>query len=337
MLKPICKEIQKIENRFRPIESIGGGSFGSVTKSLDIKNNRIVALKKLKSFSSEQDEERIVNEVTIVQKLNHPNIVKIYDIFYSTSENCYYISMEYCQQDLLALLETHTLNPTQKKSIMKQILEALAYLEKRNIIHQDLKPANILVQDGMRIKLADFGLATYYTTDHEMTNCGTLAYNPPEKHLESTILTKTIDVWSAGVLFYQLITHKVLFQSGLQDVITICGAPDPKLWPNVMTFKNYNKCLQWASSNPSLNSLFTENDKSNYGNVIERIKSMLSLYPDQRPLPSALLESKDFDSESVSIQINEEFHQKVHQKSRKPLENLPIVRPRLPDLSILCY
>ncbi|EAY11617.1 CAMK family protein kinase [Trichomonas vaginalis G3] len=344
MLRDLCTVVDRVDDRFKHIENIGTGSFGSVTKSLDTKFKRIVALKRLKdNYQHEIDEKKVVNEVTILRKLNHQNIVKLYDVFYVKSEDAYYISMEYCEQDLLALLETGKLDATTIKFFMKQILEALSYLSAHNIVHQDIKPANILVQGGNTIKFADFGLATAVDSSLSMTNCGTAPYIPPEKFFGATNFDPSADIWSTGVLFYQLIKKELIFGSNMQsdliirEILRVCGAPDTKAWPEVLSLENYGRYSKYASETSNLSSKFTAEMKADYGQIIEHIKSMLNLVPSQRPSAASLLATNDFETPLTHVPVTEEFHIRIRNKSVSPLKFSPVVRPVLPRIELSCY
>lgn len=337
-------DIDKIDNRFKMIEEIGSGSFGSVTKAFDMEKKIVVALKKLKdNFSHQFSEERIVNEITILQKLQHPNIVKIYDVIYSKPENSYYISMEYCEQDLIALLDTNKLQPQHIKCFMSQILSALKYLNDQKIVHQDIKPANILVQNGDRIKLADFGLAVTYPQNDDKNVCGgTPSYNSPEKLFGTTQITPASDIWSTGVMFYQLITKNYIFTSNSSSdqilivIMNICGAPDLEKWPEAKQMKNYSKFIKYANPTPTLNSKFTDEMISTYGNIINHIKAMFTLTPSNRPTADALLKTGDFNVPHAAIDITEEFHMKLKNTRNINLEECtPIARPPMPKPSLL--
>lgn len=336
MLRALCTDVDKIGNRFKLIEEIGSGAFGSVSKAYDSEKKLIVALKQLKD--REFCEEKVVNEITILKKLQHPNIVKIYDIFYSKSEDSYYISMEYCEQDLMALLETNKLQPQHLKCFMNQILHALQYLKDQNIVHQDIKPANILVQDGRKVKLADFGLAFSYPQESDINiDGGTPAYCSPEKLFGATKITSASDIWSAGVLFYQLISQNLIFTSDsstdqiLVSILNICGAPDLNQWPEVKTTKNYSKFIKYANPSPTFNTKFTEDMITEYGNIINHIKMMLNLIPSNRPTAEALLKSNDFNFGSITFSITEEFHLKHKNYKNIILEDyIATTRPILP-------
>lgn len=199
---------------------IGKGSFSTVYLGTD-KHNNLVAIKQIslsKIKSTYMD--KFLRELDISMKLDHPNIVKCYEIF--KTEKHWYIVNEYCDcgtlQDLLPDLSKY--NQQQRESVVRKILnelkEALKYLITNSIIHRDLKPSNILIKktstDNYPIKLADFGFARYFSNeitdeghdDMVSTICGSPIYMAPELLINLKYNMKA-DLWSFGVIMYELL------------------------------------------------------------------------------------------------------------------------------------
>ena len=201
-------------------QPIGKGSFSTVYLGTD-KQNKLVAIKQIslsKIKSSYMD--KFLRELDISMKLDHPNIVKCYEVF--KTENHWYIVNEYCDcgtlQDLSSDLSKHS--HQQREYIVRKLLnelkEALKYLISNNIIHRDLKPSNILIKkisvNNYSVKLADFGFARYFSNeisdeghdDMVSTICGSPIYMAPELLIDLKYNMKA-DLWSFGVIMYELL------------------------------------------------------------------------------------------------------------------------------------
>lgn len=214
---------------------IGKGSFATVYLGTD-KYNKFVAIKQIslsKIKSTYMD--KFLRELDISMKLDHPNIVKCYEIF--KTEKHWYIVNEYCDcgtlQDLSADLLKH--DPHQREYIVRKLLnelkDALKYLISNNIIHRDLKPSNILIKktssNNYTIKLADFGFARYFTNEisdeghDDMVNtlCGSPIYMAPELLINLKYNMKA-DLWSFGVIMYELLygTNPYYFPKNITEL-----------------------------------------------------------------------------------------------------------------------
>jgi len=132
---------------------LGQGSFGKVYHSPPY------AIKELTIPFNRQALNSIRNETSILRQLDHPNIVKLYDII--EEKNSLFMIMEYCEMDLSLYLKKYKLDEGKAIEIIKQVLSGLNYLVGKGVIHRDIKPANILVNSRNEFKLADFGLARH--------------------------------------------------------------------------------------------------------------------------------------------------------------------------------
>ena len=200
------------ERKYKLISNIGQGSYGNVYLAYNIFTNEKVAIKKIYKTYDEVTEEEIINEIEILKKLNHPDIVKILE-FYKT-EQAYYIVSEYCSGgELFDKVEKH-LSENQISVIFKQILSGLSYLHSNNIVHRDLKLENILISDKeyvpitqeeyLDIKIIDFGNAKHFEKSiHDNSIVGSTYYIAPETFEKKS--GKESDLWSAGVILYMLV------------------------------------------------------------------------------------------------------------------------------------
>ena len=197
-------------------KTLGSGSFGTVYLVKHKQLHRYFAMKAIKKTSkSKVDEEGLMNEINILRKMDHPNILKITD-FYS-QKNEYDIITEYCQEGELfnEIKQYAPFNETITGHYMKQILTAVCYCHGMNIVHRDLKPENILIvkraKNGCHpIKIIDFGTAKVFSKEKsEHLLIGSAYYIAPE--VLSRNYTEKCDIWSCGVIMYILLTGRPPF------------------------------------------------------------------------------------------------------------------------------
>lgn len=205
---------------------LGEGGFGKVYKAYDSHLDRYVALK-IAEVKLNYESVRLKKEVELINKLpTHPNIAHYEECFsFSTytGESDYGILQYYEHGNLQQLLTDKQLSYEQKDSILKQILEGIAFLHSQGIIHRDLKPQNILIalnQNGQYIpKITDFGISKKIDSNkssaftNSLSGIGTLAYASPEQ-LRGLTISKNTDLWSFGILVCWMLTGKLPFNSG---------------------------------------------------------------------------------------------------------------------------
>lgn len=205
---------QKFADRYEIYEEIGRGSFAVVYRGFDFKLDREVAVKKL--FTHKNDKEnvkRFFREAQISAKLQHDNIVSIYD-FYEEDGECYLI-MEFVEGETLSeFINSKDLNIQESLEIMESICSAVQHAHELNIIHRDLKPANILINLEGKVKITDFGIARLMeepvlTQTHN--SLGTPSIMAPEMLTGKEIDART-DIFSLGVLMYFIFTGDYPFK-----------------------------------------------------------------------------------------------------------------------------
>ena len=214
-------------SRFKIEKLIGEGGFARVFLAHDPKLDRKVALKvpKLGAIADVGSRERFDREARSAGILSHPSIVPVFES--GNVGPLSYIAYEYCDGETLAdwiFDQEGELPVSQAAKIVEQLAYAVEHAHQRNIIHRDLKPANILVSDAGRekipnLRITDFGLAkNYQQTDSfetvEGAIVGTPAYMSPEQALGQAEVSKQSDVYSLGVIFYELLTGKLPFEKG---------------------------------------------------------------------------------------------------------------------------
>lgn len=204
----------RIAGRYKIIRTIGQGGMAKVYLARDLILDRDVAVK-LMAYDFHNDEDsirRFKREALSTTELVHPNIVNIYDV--EEADNPY-IVMEYVEgMDLKQYIHNHHPIPYKKSlEIMNQILEAVEYAHHNGIIHRDLKPQNILIDHDGNVKITDFGIAVALSQNSiTQTNSllGSVHYLSPEQ-ARGSMATKQSDIYSLGILLYELLTGDVPF------------------------------------------------------------------------------------------------------------------------------
>jgi serine/threonine protein kinase len=220
-------------DRFRVQKLLGEGGFAQVYLAYDPALDRQVAIKVPHRGSQRADFLR--REALVAAKLKHPGIVQIYEIGPSDSpasgagDDTVYVVMQYIEgTNLGKKLEAGKISLDAAIDLLLDVAEALAFAHAQGVLHRDLKPQNILLDVNDRPYVADFGLAIRQETlaAHIGEGCGTPAYMSPEQS-EGRSLTPASDIWSLGVIFYELLVGQRPFGSHPLEVLARLGKSDP--------------------------------------------------------------------------------------------------------------
>jgi len=206
----------KIISHYRLEKLLGEGGMGKVFLATDRNSNKEVAIKILHKelLEDEENRRRLSSEGFILSSFNHPNIVKAFEVGESTGRK--FIAMEYLSGGTLAdfLKENHPLSQSQIRQIARQICSALKEIHRRNIIHRDLKTANIMLDGLGSIRVMDFGLSKSSLIRTQTSSggiIGTLGYTAPEQITNREIDGRS-DIFSFGVILYELLTNQSPFR-----------------------------------------------------------------------------------------------------------------------------
>ncbi|WP_270181826.1 Stk1 family PASTA domain-containing Ser/Thr kinase [Alkalihalobacillus sp. CinArs1] len=204
-----------INGRYKLLEVIGDGGMAIVYKATDLILDRIVAVKLLRPEFSKDDEfiKRFRREAESATSLDHPNIVSIFDV--GEDEDYHYIVMEYVEGKTLkqSIRDRGALPIVEAIDIIKQIASAIEHAHENQIIHRDIKPHNILINEYGEAKVTDFGIAmamTSATITHTNSVLGSVHYFSPEQ-ARGGAATERSDIYSLGVVLYEVVTGVLPF------------------------------------------------------------------------------------------------------------------------------
>lgn len=202
--RPGTRLTNALEN-FQFSTLVGRGASANVYKGINLKTNQVVAIKQI-ILEKDQNVMELMGEIDLLKILKHPNIVKYHGfVKTSTSLNVF---LEFCSKGSLRQLYQHTnhgLPEGQIIGFVGQILQGLNYLHEQGVVHRDVKAANVLITEDEFIKLADFGVATKVSSQHE-TVVGTPNWMAPETVLGGEGLCTASDIWSLGATIIELFT-----------------------------------------------------------------------------------------------------------------------------------
>lgn len=303
---------QKINDRYEIIRSIGEGGMANVYLALDTILERRVAVKILRGdlASDEKFVRRFQREAISASSLSHPNIVEMYDV--GEDDGQYFIVMEYVEgKSLKSLIKKRGgLTLPEAMDIMLQLTDGIVCAHNSYIIHRDIKPQNIIVLDDGRVKITDFGIAQALNR-HELTETnsvmGSVHYLPPEQ-ANGTGTTIKSDIYSLGIVMFELLTGKVPFKGDNAVEIAIKQMKDP-----IPSVRDYKENIPQSVENIILKAT-AKNPKNRYDSVLEMqedIKTALS--PEKRDekrlefmYPEFEKEEKEMPSRAKKNAIKEE-------------------------------
>lgn len=208
----------------------------------------MVALKEIHLDSEEGTPSTAIREISLMKELKHENIVSLYDVIHT--ENKLMLVFEYMDRDLKKYMDLRgdrgQLDYVTIKSFMQQLLRGIAFCHDNRVLHRDLKPQNLLINNKGQLKLADFGLARAFgipvnTFSNEVV---TLWYRAPDVLLGSRTYNTSIDIWSAGCIMAEMYTGRPLFpgttnEDQLQKIFRLMGTPSERSWPGISQFPEY--------------------------------------------------------------------------------------------------
>lgn len=290
-----------LPNRYKPVELIGSGSYGAVIDAKDLKlNSQSVAIKKIQNIVDEVDLKRVLREIKILKYMKHDNIVSLIDVIFVRNKNevvkekkkigDIYLVTEKMDTDLYKIIKSNQeLSDDHYKFIMYQILRSILFLHSAGLIHRDIKPSNVLINEDCSIKLCDFGLSRSISTEN---NAGaglteyvvTRYYRAPEVMLCSHDYSKSIDIWSAGCTFAELLSKNYLFPgenylAQIKLIIELLGSPSYE----DMAFISNEPAKDYVAGFKNIpKKNFAKVIKYNNPNAIDLLEKMITFNPNKR-------------------------------------------------------
>ncbi|XP_077194432.1 mitogen-activated protein kinase 12-like isoform X4 [Paroedura picta] len=230
----LAKTLWEVKERYRDLQPVGSGAYGSVCSAIDRKNGTKVAIKKLyRPFQSELFAKRAYRELRLLKHMKHENVIGLLDAFTPDVSlekfNDFYLVMPFMGTDLSKVMKHEKLSEDRIQFLVYQMLKGLKYIHSSGIIHRDLKPGNLAVNEDCELKILDFGLARH--TDSEMTGyVVTRWYRAPEVILNWMHYTQTVDIWSVGCIMAEMISGRPLFKGNdhldqLTEIMKVTGTP----------------------------------------------------------------------------------------------------------------
>ena len=208
-------------DKYEKLERIGEGTYGVVYKARDLDTGHIYALKKIRLESEDEGiPSTAIREIALLKELQHTNIVRLVNVLHTDKKLT--LVFEYLDQDLKKLLDTlgpEGLPLADVKSFLYQLLNGIAKCHQHKVLHRDLKPQNLLINREGILKLADFGLARAFgipvkNFTHEVV---TLWYRAPDILLGSKNYSTSVDIWSVGCIFAEIVNRKALFAGNNEE------------------------------------------------------------------------------------------------------------------------
>lgn len=231
---PSTAELDGLIPAYEFTDYIDSGGMGTVYKAVQRSLNRVVAVKLLPKNHIEKEgfKERFKREAEALARLNHPNIVSVYDCGETAEGQLYYVMEFVSGTDLHHLLRRDPPGPQQIVQIIGQVCEALQHAHEQGIVHRDIKPANILIDERGRVKVVDFGLAKILgqkAVNHTATGMaiGTPEYIAPEALDDSAKVDHRADIYSLGVMTYELFTGHL--PKGEWELPSACSGTDKRV------------------------------------------------------------------------------------------------------------
>ena len=281
--------IEKL-GRYVIVEEIGQGAMGVVYKAVDPLIDRTVAIKTINLDLSKEElenfEKRFQREVQSAGKLNHPNIVTVYDV--GRTEGVAYMAMEFLEgKELREILDSGVVLPIEKIShIASQVAEGLGFAHERGIVHRDVKPANVMVMKNGLVKITDFGIAQMSSASRTMSGMvmGSPKYMSPEQVVGQAVDGRS-DIFSLAVVLYEMLTGKTPFSGDNISAIMYQILNDEPIPP-----KAFNQSIPDSINHIVLKALAKHPDKR-YQNAkdmardLKRYKTM-EVPTNGEPLPS---------------------------------------------------
>jgi len=229
---------------------LGEGSYATVYRGQSRRTGQIVALKEISLKEEEGCPFTAIREASLLKILRHANVVTLHDIIHTRTSLTFVF--EYMETDLGMYMDCYSWNGINQSNCLLftfQLLRGLDFCHKRKILHRDIKPQNLLVNEFGELKLADFGLARAksFPIDTYSNEVVTIWYRPPDVLLGSRDYTTSLDMWGVGCIFLEMLKGSPIFPGKsdttdqLNSIFEVMGTPDEKNWPDIAYLPGYQQ------------------------------------------------------------------------------------------------
>ncbi|KAK9016720.1 hypothetical protein V6N11_079214 [Hibiscus sabdariffa] len=290
---------------FEKLDKIGQGTYSNVYRARDLDQKKVVALKKVRFDNLEPESVRFMaREIHILRRLDHQNVIKLEGLVTSRMSCSLYLVFEYMEHDLAGLASHPGLkfSESQVKCYVQQLLCGLDHCHSRGVLHRDIKGSNLLIDNNGILKIADFGLASFFDPHQSQpltSRVVTLWYRPPELLLGATNYGAAVDLWSTGCILAELYAGKPILPGRteveqLHKIFKLCGSPSEEYWresklPHATIFKPqqpYRRCV-------------AETFKEFPAPALALMETLLSIDPTDRGSAASALRSEFFTTEPL--------------------------------------
>ncbi|CAF2097438.1 hypothetical protein BRARA_E01551 [Brassica rapa] len=287
---------------FEKLDKIGQGTYSNVYRARDLDQKKIVALKKVRFDNLEPESVRFMaREIQILRRLDHPNIIKLEGLVTSRMSCSLYLVFEYMEHDLAGLASHPAVkfSESQVKCYLQQLLRGLDHCHSRGVLHRDIKGSNLLIDNSGVLKIADFGLASFFDPNQTQpltSRVVTLWYRPPELLLGATRYGAAVDLWSTGCILAELYAGKPIMPGRteveqLHKIFKLCGSPSEDYWvksrlPHATIFKPTQPYKR----------IVDETFKEFPQPALALLETLLSVNPDDRGTANSALQSEFFST-----------------------------------------
>ncbi|XP_010932052.1 probable serine/threonine-protein kinase At1g54610 [Elaeis guineensis] len=300
--------VPKSADSYDKLDKVGQGTYSNVYKARDRDTGKIVALKKVRFDTSESESVRFMaREIMILQKLDHPNVIKLEGLATSRMQYSLYLVFDFMQSDLATVISRPggRLTEPQVKCYMQQLLSGLLHCHERGILHRDIKGSNLLIDKHGVLKIADFGLANYFSPNNKQpltSRVVTLWYRAPELLLGSRHYGIGIDLWSAGCLLGEMFAARPIMPGRteveqLHRIFRLCGTPPEDYWRKLKLSTTFRPPQPYK---PSILETFKDFPSS----ALHLLTILLSLDPSYRGTAASALQSEFFTSSPLACDLS---------------------------------
>ncbi|CAN1190263.1 Probable serine/threonine-protein kinase At1g54610 [Linum perenne] len=300
--------VPKSADSYDKLAKIGQGTYSNVYKARDRDSGKIVALKKVRFDTSEPESIKFMaREIMVLQKLDHPNIIKLEGIATSRMQYSLYLVFDYMLSDLTRVISrpSQRLTEPQVKCYMKQLLMGLQHCHERGILHRDIKGSNLLIAKDGTLKIADFGLANFFVPKAKRpltTRVVTLWYRAPELLLGATDYGVGIDLWSAGCLLAEMFVGRPIMPGRteveqIHRIFKLCGSPAEDYWKIMRLPTSFRPPQHYKPS-------FQDSFKDMPSSSIALLTTLLSLNPSYRGTATSALQTQFFTTSPLACELS---------------------------------